>query len=94
VRRPQHPVAVAEAASGLPEFDSVSQSSSRLIGQVCPAEPQARSSPQARQGLNEAEWLDRARTAEQARVVMAALLGAGDAQRQNELDERDAQGWK
>jgi hypothetical protein len=34
------------------------------------------------------------RTAEQSRIVMAALLSDGDAQRENERDERDAQGWK
>jgi hypothetical protein len=34
------------------------------------------------------------RTAGQSRIVMAALLSDGDAQRENERDERDAQGWE
>jgi hypothetical protein len=34
VRRARHLVAVAEAASGLPELDSASQPSSGLVGQV------------------------------------------------------------
>jgi hypothetical protein len=34
------------------------------------------------------------RTAGQSRIEMAALLSDGDAQRENERDERDAQGWE
>jgi hypothetical protein len=34
------------------------------------------------------------RTAEQLGLVMAALVNDGDAQRENERDERDAQGWE
>jgi hypothetical protein len=34
------------------------------------------------------------RTAGQSRIVMAALLSDGGAQRENERDERDAQGWE
>jgi hypothetical protein len=58
------------------------------------AEPQARSSPPARKGRSKAEWLDRAEDRRQSRVVMAALLSDGDAQRENEREERDAQGWE
>ena len=59
-----------------------------------PAEPQARSGPPARKGRSEAEWLDRAEDRRTITHVMAALVNDGDAQRQNERDERDAQGWK
>jgi hypothetical protein len=56
--------------------------------------PQAHSSPLARQGRSEAEWLDRAEDRRQSRIVMAALLSDGGAQRENKPDERDAQGWE
>ena len=59
-----------------------------------PAEPQARSSPQPARDGAKRSGVTEPRTAEQSGLVMAALVNDGNAQRENERDERDAQGWE
>jgi hypothetical protein len=96
ISRPDHN-ATAPCAKSTPAF-APSTSAISIGGHHAVAQVSAdRRLGQARQPVRDGatrSGLTRPRTAGQFRIVMAALLSDGDAQRQNELDERDAQGWE
>jgi hypothetical protein len=96
ISRPDHNAQLLTRSSCL-RFGRAHRRSHRRPSRNCQIVWRSRRPGQARQPARDGakrSGLTEPRIAGQSRIVMAELLSDDDARRENERDERDAQGWK